>query len=346
MTATADRVGSALNRALHDLLGTRDRLVLLGEDIADPYGGAFGITRGLSTSFPDRVVSTPISEGAIAGMAGGMALSGDEVIVELMFGDFITLCFDPIVNFISKSVSMYGRRLRMPVVFRSPAGGNRGYGPTHSQSLQKHFLGIPNLALYELSPLHPPLPVFEAMLDSGNPAIFFEDKILYTQPGYGHGPSDDFFHVERLAGAGDWVLVGGYEPRPDWLVLAPGGLTRRALAAMRSALLEHEVLCHLLVPSRLYPLDLDPVLPLLAAAGRILVVEDSVAGGGWAAELTRQIHEQLWGKLREPVRVLQPPCEVIPAAPHLERQLLIQASTISRLLSGTPERGACYGSAT
>lgn len=337
MTAVADRVGSGLNRALHSLLGARGRLVLLGEDIADPYGGAFGITRGLSTRYPSQVISTPISEGAIAGMAGGFALCGDEVIVELMFGDFITLCFDPIVNFLSKSVSMYGRRLRVPVVLRSPVGGNRGYGPTHSQSLQKHFLGIPHLSLYELSPLHPALPVFETMLDSGEPAIFFEDKVLYTQPSHGHDQGDAFFDVERLGGANDWVWVGGYEPRPAWLVLAPGGLARRALAAMRSVLVEHEVLCHLLVPSRLFPLELEPALSLLAAAWRILIIEDGVAGGGWAVELARQIHDQLWGKLRWPVRVLQPPCQVIPAASHMERQLLVQESTISRVLCGASD---------
>ena len=78
-----------------------------------------------------------------------------------MFGDFITLAFDAIVNFISKSVTMYGQALHMPVIIRCPSGGNRGYGPTHSQNMHKHFLGIPNLSLYEMSPIHPVKPVLE-----------------------------------------------------------------------------------------------------------------------------------------------------------------------------------------
>ena len=85
------RVVDGLNRALHTLLAVHQQLVVLGEDIADPYGGAFGVTRGLSTAYPDRVLSTPISEGAIVGLAGGLALCGDWVVVEVMFGDFITL---------------------------------------------------------------------------------------------------------------------------------------------------------------------------------------------------------------------------------------------------------------
>lgn len=333
MTAT-DRVGDSLRSALHDLFGSRQDLLMLGEDIADPYGGAFGITRGLSTRFPDQVLSTPISEAAIAGMAGGLALAGDQVIVEIMFGDFITLCFDPIVNFLSKSVWMYGRLLRVPVVFRCPVGGNRGYGPTHSQNLQKHFLGVPHLGLYELSPLHPALPVFERMLEAGEPAIFFEDKVLYTQPRFGSDPADELFRSTRIGGSCDWIKAGGDGEHPDWIVLAPGGLVRRVLAAMRAVLIEKEVTCELLTPARLYPLDLEPVLPLIRDAGRVLVVEDGVAGGGWATEVAAVISERLWGAMRHPVRVLRPPCRVIPAAPHLERLVLIQESTICRALGG------------
>src|SRR5258708_11720429 len=93
-----------LNSALHELLKDDDRLYVLGEDIADPYGGAFKATRGLSTSYPSQVFSTPISEQAVMGIANGLALSGNRVVVELMFSDFVTLAFDQIVNFASKAV--------------------------------------------------------------------------------------------------------------------------------------------------------------------------------------------------------------------------------------------------
>ena len=148
MSAVAERVRENLNNALKLLLEQDERVFLLGEDVVDPYGGAFKVTRGLSSRFPGRVVSTPISEGAIAGVAGGLALSGSRPIAEVMFADFAGLCFDQLYNFASKSVAMYGRRQPMHMVMRCPVGGNRGYGPTHSQSPQKHFIGIPHLTVW------------------------------------------------------------------------------------------------------------------------------------------------------------------------------------------------------
>jgi pyruvate/2-oxoglutarate/acetoin dehydrogenase E1 component len=331
-----DRVGVALNEALHELFRGRPRLFLLGQDIADPYGGAFGITRGLSTGYPDRVLGTPISESATVGAAAGLALAGDEVIVEVMFGDFVTLCFDPIVNFLSKSVSMYGRRLPMRVLIRCPVGGRRGYGPTHSQSPQKHLLGVPHLALYELSPLHPVTPMLNGILDSGEPAVLFEDKVLYTQPRFGHQSTDALFQRTEPGGDCAWATVGtdGGTGDTEWAVIAPGGLVRRVLDAMTEAFLSDETGCRLFVPARLFPLDLAPVVPQLARAARILVVEDGPAGGGWAAEVALRLHELLWGRLRHPVTLLRPECAVIPAAPHLERRLLIQSADIGHVLAG------------
>ncbi|MGC4897474.1 alpha-ketoacid dehydrogenase subunit beta [Micromonospora sp. DT31] len=331
--ATAGRrVSAGLNHALHDLFADDDRLFLLGEDILDPSGGAFGVTRGLSTAFPRRVFGTPISEGGMTGVAAGLALCGDRAIVEVMFGDFITLCVDPLVNFISKSVSMYGRRLPMGVVVRCPVGGNRGYGPTHSQNPQKHLFGVPHLQLLELSPLHDPRRTLSRALASGEPAVFFEDKVLYTTPEYRAGRIDDCL---RLAPVDEsWMMVDAEAGPADWLVVAPGGLVPRLLPAMRTALVDDEVLSRAVVPDRLWPLDLDPVLPFIDDATRVLVVEDGVAGGGWAAEVARVVYERRWGRLRHPVRILQPPCAVIPAATHLERELLVQTETIYRVLAG------------
>src|SRR3954451_4162331 len=172
------RVAESINAALHDALADDPALYLLGEDVLDPYGGAFKVTRGLSTRFPRQVLTTPISEGGIVGVAGGLALAGDRAIVEIMFSDFVTLAFDQIVNFAAKSVSMYGRRVAMPVIVRCPTGGGRGYGPTHSKSLQKHFIGVPNLSVHEVSPFHHNDTVLTRLLAGGAPALLFEDKVL------------------------------------------------------------------------------------------------------------------------------------------------------------------------
>src|SRR5689334_22404670 len=103
------RVADALNAALGALLAEDPGLYLLGEDITDPYGGAFKVTRGLSTRHPDRVLGTPISEAALVGVANGLALAGDRAIVEIMFADFALLAFDQIVNVAAKSTAMFGR---------------------------------------------------------------------------------------------------------------------------------------------------------------------------------------------------------------------------------------------
>src|SRR5262249_31058390 len=145
---------------------------------------------------PDRVLSTPISEGAIVGVASGLALRGNRVIAEVMFGDFVGLCFDQLVNFATKSVTMYGTRLAVPLVVRCPVGGGRGYGPTHSQNLAKHFVGVPNLSLFELSPFHDNRSVFDRMLALGEPCMFFEDKGLYAERMHTAGVVDDIFRYE------------------------------------------------------------------------------------------------------------------------------------------------------
>jgi pyruvate dehydrogenase E1 component beta subunit len=330
--APGARVGHRLNQALHTLFAADERLFLLGQDIADPYGGAFGITRGLSSRYPGRVWSTPISEEATVGVAAGLALCGDRAVVEVMFGDFITLCVDPLINFAAKSVTMYGRRLPMSLVVRCPVGGNRGYGPTHSQNLQKHLIGVPDLTLYELTPFGDPVEVLRRMLDDRQPGVLFEDKSLYPAAGYDDGVVDDVFGYRFLDRAAGTVLVSADGADPDCVLVAPGGLTLRALSAMRRALLDHDVLSQLVVPTRLYPLDLDPILELAARAGRVVVAEDGVGGGNWGSELSRQLYERLWLRLSHPVRLVHAAPAVIPAAPHLERSALVQDSTIFEAL--------------
>ena len=115
----------ALNTSLHDVMAEDDRVYFLGEDILDPYGGAFKVTRGLSSSFPDRVITTPISEAGIVGVAGGMALRGLRPIVEIMFGDFFTLIADQLINHITKFRWMYNDQVNVPIVIRAPMGGRR-----------------------------------------------------------------------------------------------------------------------------------------------------------------------------------------------------------------------------
>ncbi|MER5770035.1 alpha-ketoacid dehydrogenase subunit beta [Streptomyces sp. NPDC001985] len=325
----APRVADNLNEALRARFATDPRLHLLGEDIADPYGGAFKITRGLSGAHPDRVLPAPLSEGAIVGVAAGLALAGDAAIAEIMFSDFTTLCFDQLVNFASKSVSMYGRRIPMRLLVRCPVGGNRGYGPTHSQSPQKHFIGVPHLSLFELSPFHDNHTVLDRIMEPAEPSVLFEDKSLYTRRMVAPGMVDDLFDHQPLEGPGDWARIGvAGEETYDCLLIAPGGMAHRCLGAMRELLLEDEISCRLLVPSRLYPLGTGPLLAEFTDGAPVVVAEEGVAGGTWGTEVAAVLHDRLWRRLSAPVRLVSSRPSVIPAAPHLEREVLVQQDTI------------------
>ncbi|NUV55685.1 transketolase [Streptomyces coelicolor] len=328
MTRPAPRLVEALNAALHRLFEERSSLHLLGEDVRDPYGGAFKVTRGLSTRHPDRVLSTPISEAGITGVAGGLALAGDQAIVEMMFGDFAALAFDQILNLISKSVTMYGDRVPMPVVVRCPVGGNRGYGPTHSQSIQKHFVGVPNLALYETSPFHDPYAQLAEGLDRG-PAMLFEDKVLYTRRMFRDGVVDEHHRYALRGGSTGWAHVSPMDgTAADVVLICPGGTTHRALDAAR-LLRARGIAAHVLVPARLYPPDLEPVLPLLADARLVAVAEESTEGGTWGAEIAARVHTRIWSHLRSPVLQLNSADSVVPTAPHLESRVLLGAERIA-----------------
>ncbi|MDW3847604.1 2-oxo acid dehydrogenase subunit E2 [Micromonospora sp. BRA006-A] len=324
----AERVSRNLNRALHALFAADERAWLLGEDVADPYGGAFKVTQGLSTAYPDRVLSTPLSENGITGVAGGLALCGDTVIVEIMFGDFAGLAFDPILNLITKSVAMYGERTPMRVVIRCPVGGGRGYGATHSQSPQKHFIGIPHLALYELSPLHDAADVLAAALRRDEPAMLFEDKVLYTRRRYVDGRVDDRLAFELRGADGNWARV--HDPDATGaptLVIAPGGVADRAIAAATRAA-ERGRPVEVLVPARLYPVDVDGLRDLLDGAHGVIVAEESTAGGTWGSEVAARLHAEAWPLLRGPVELVSSADRVIPSAPHLEQAVLLGTDAI------------------
>jgi pyruvate/2-oxoglutarate/acetoin dehydrogenase E1 component/pyruvate/2-oxoglutarate dehydrogenase complex dihydrolipoamide acyltransferase (E2) component len=327
---TSPRVAENLNHALHDLFGRDAGVYLLGEDVLDPYGGAFKISKGLSTNFPDRVITTPLSEGGILGVGNGLALCGNRVIVEIMFGDFLTLGFDQIMNFAAKSATMYGREIPIRLLVRCPVGGNRGYGPTHSQSLQKHLIGVPNLALYELSPFHDAADVLAQALDRGTPGVLFEDKVLYTQRMCLGDHVGDHLR-RRLIGPGlGWAHLFPYgrEAPCDLVIIAPGGVAHRAMAAADLLRELDDRAVHVITPAQLYPVDIEPVLPLLASAGRIVIVEESTAGGTWGAEVARLLSAHIWSSLTAPPILLNSADSIIPSAGHLERQVLLGSDEI------------------
>ncbi len=290
-----------LNSALHHAMQTNERVYLLGEDILDPYGGAFKVTRGLSTKFPERVLTTPVSEAAIVGLASGMALRGLRPVAEIMFGDFVTLIADQVVNHAAKFRWMYDDQVRVPIVIRAPMGGRRGYGPTHSQSLEKLFLGVPGLKVVAPNTLGDPGQLLEAAIADDGPVLFVEHKLLYPRPLLEPGQGDlADFTITSFSTAcvprgetpfTNYGLRFTFPHTPHLTIATYGYNFELARAAALGLLMEHEIFTELVVFSQLSPFDLAPLFSSLARTRKLLTVEEGTFTLGWGAEVAARAAE-------------------------------------------------------
>lgn len=321
MTTVLDSLNTALNQAL----ARDERVVLLGEDILDPYGGAFKVTRGLSQAYPGRVITTPISEAGIVGLASGMALRGLRPVAEIMFGDFLTLAADQLINHAAKFRFMYNDQVRVPLVVRTPMGGRRGYGPTHSQTLEKHFLGTPGLrALAPCALGDPGALLLQAILDDDDPVLFVENKLLYLLPVQQAATSHE---VEIVSG----VHPGGYAPAytlrvrgapPAKLTLiAYGYMVELARQAMLRLAYEDELFVELVAPTQLAPFELETLWESLGRTGRLVTLEEGTRDLGWGAEVAARAAEKFGSQLRATHRLAALSLPV-PASGPLEQAAL------------------------
>ena len=280
-----------LNHALHSAMENDKRVFMLGEDILDPYGGAFKVTRGLSTKFPERVFTTPISEAAIVGVASGMALRGLRPVVEIMFGDFLTLTADQLINHASKFRWMYNEAVRVPIVVRTPMGGRRGYGPTHSQSIEKLFLGIPGLKVVTPNTLGDPSELLLAAIADEDPVLFIEHKLLYTRPLLEPGIGDlADLSIDKQDGAYPTNILKPSE-KASLTIACYGYNFELARKAAIDLIYEHEVFAELVLFSQLSPFDISPLLASLGRTGRLLTVEEGGLSLGWGAEILARVAE-------------------------------------------------------
>jgi pyruvate/2-oxoglutarate/acetoin dehydrogenase E1 component len=287
MTTVLER----LNAALSQMMESDDRIYLLGEDILDPYGGAFKVVKGLSTRFPDRVLTTPISEAAITGIATGMALRGLRPVVEIMFGDFVTLIADQLINHAAKFRWIYNDQVRVPIVVRTPMGGRRGYGPTHSQSIEKLFLGVPGLRVLAPNTLSDPGALLKAAIDDDDPVLFVEHKLLYAcqilEPG--EGDLIDFT-VEKVTGDIPSSLVRTSENASLTMACYGYGFELARKAALE-LLYEHEVFLEILVYTQLCPYLNTDLLASLNRTRKLITIEEGGLTLGWGAEIVARAEE-------------------------------------------------------
>jgi 2-oxoisovalerate dehydrogenase E1 component len=284
-----ERVVQATRSALADALESHDDVILIGEDIESPYGGAFKCTEGLSDAFPGRVRNTPISEAAIAGLGNGLSLAGFTPVVEIMFGDFMTLATDQWINHAAKFHFMFNGKVSLPVVIRTPMGGKRGYASTHSQSIEKHFVGLPDTQVLCMHHRYSPALLYGALFETlDRPTLVVENKILYGQrcsseppPGFELLYSDDRFPTARLKPLTE----------PDLTLVAIGGMSQEAEQAVLTLFADEEIVADLFLPSQLYPFRADVLRESLERTRRLVVVEEGQGFAAMGSEILAQVAE-------------------------------------------------------
>lgn len=324
----------SINQSLHKLLASNPTIYLIGEDLLDPYGGAFKVSKGLSTAYPNQVISTPISEAGIVGFAIGLALCQCNPIVEIMFGDFITLCADQIINGATKFNWMYAGQIDVPMVIRTPMGGRRGYGPTHSQTLESLFLNVPGISIVAPSELHDPGLLLEATVTSTKqPVLFIENKALYPQI---IQKQFSEFVCEEIAIADPRYptkkLRVNTDQTTDLILIAYGGMAGFAVAAAKSLFFSYEIVVEVLVPSLIKPFPMEDIEHAVCRVGHVLVVDESPAVAGWASCLIAHLVKKNLPKLKA-VDFIGAKEHPIPASITQEHDALLQTDNIVDAIS-------------
>lgn len=289
-----------INNVLHDLMQRNLKICLLGEDLLDPYGGAFKISKGLSTKFPERVFSSPVSEAGLVGLANGMALRGLLPIVEIMFGDFTTLIIDQVVNHATKFKRMYGGKVECPIIIRAPMGGYRGYGPTHSQSLEKLFFGVNGLTVVASDPLHDQRLIWERIVGLRSPCFYIENKSLYGQklmPTIDNKMNDFYVESTKTYFPTLSLKMTPFDRPADVIILTYGGLVPMALKVAKSLFIEEEIVAKVIVPSQISPTPKNDLLKSLGACYKIVVLEEGTQRNGWGAEIAAFVSEEISEKV-------------------------------------------------
>jgi pyruvate/2-oxoglutarate/acetoin dehydrogenase E1 component len=287
----------AVARGIAQEMARDEDVVFLGEDIAKA-GGVFKATVGLLERFgPLRVRDTPISEQAILGAAMGAAMTGLKPIAEIMFADFIAVCFDYIANEMPKSRYMTNGQVKCPLVIRLGNGGGARFGAQHSQSVENWCMQIPGLKVVAPSSPIDVIGLMAAAVRDPDPVIFIEHKSLYSTKG--EVPDGEI--VDTLGSAR--IL----RPGSDCSVIALAMMVPRALAAAGQLQAEHGISCEVIDVRSLVPLDTQTILASVARTHRAFTVEENPRLLGWGAEIVSIIADESFYELDgPPVRITTP----------------------------------------
>ncbi|MBW2220861.1 MAG: dehydrogenase, partial [Deltaproteobacteria bacterium] len=290
-------VAQAINEAIAEEMENDNGVFLWGEDVS--LGGYFNVTEGLIDRFgKDRIIDTPISEYGIVGGAVGAAMTGMRPISEILFGDFLTCCMDPIVNQAAKLRYMTGGQVSIPLTIRTPLGSGIGMAAQHSQAMEKFFLGVPGLIVVAPSDSYTAKGLLKSAIRVNNPVIFFEHKLLYAESG-------KIPVGEYTLPIGKAVIRQKGEDVTIVTHLLGVGVSLEAANQLRNEGVNVEVidLC------TLYPMDNETILNSVKKTGRLVTVEEGPYTGGIGAEVVARCTTAGFSLLKSaPLRIAAPEC--------------------------------------
>ena len=297
----------AVARGIAQEMARDDRVLLIGEDVAEA-GGVFKTTEGLRERFgPRRVRDTPISEEAITGMIMGAAMNGLRPIGEIMFSDFLATCWDIVVNQIAKTRYMTGGQVELPLVLRSANGGGSRFGGQHSQSVENWAMAIPGLKVVAPSTPIDVVGLMAAAIRDPDPVVFLEHKALFATKG--EVPDGELVDV---LGRATTVRQG-----TDATIVALAAMVPKAIEAA-DILGREGINAEVIDPRTLVPLDVTTIATSVAKTGRLFTVEENPRLCGWGAEIASIVAEECFWDLDGPIVRVTTPHIPLPAADAIE----------------------------
>jgi pyruvate dehydrogenase E1 component beta subunit len=298
---------AAINEALHIALASDDRIFIAGEDIA-VYGGQLRCSYGLRDHFgEERVRDTPISEGAIVGLAVGSSMIGWRPIVELSYIDFISVAFDQILNQAAKLRYMYGGTVSLPMVIRTQCGAGLGNGAQHSQSLEAILAHIPGIRVLMPSNAYDAKGLLLRAIRDNNPVVFIEHKVLYKQK----------CEVPEEPYECDYTCLVKREGA-DVSIIAYSAMVQQALKAAE-ALASEGISSEVIDVRALEPFDIDTLVRSVQKTGRAVIVHEACRKGGFGAEIAAALQELAFEYLKKPIKRIGAPFVPVPFGPNLEK---------------------------
>ena len=306
----------AINEALSQEMERDQSVIVMGEDNAggagspgeeDAWGGVLGVTKGLYHKFPGRVLDTPISESAFVGAAIGAATAGQRPVAELMFIDFMGVCFDQIFNQAAKFRYMFGGNARTPVVIRTMYGAGLRAAAQHSQCLYPIFTHIPGLKVVVPSNPYEAKGLLIQSIRDDDPVIFCEHKALYDTTG--EVPEDSYtipFGEANVVRDGD-----------DVTIVAIGRMVSIAEEAARE-LAATGIEAEIIDPRTTSPLDTETILESVEGTGRLVVVDEASPRCNLATDISSLVAKEAFGSLLAPIEMVTPPHTPVPFSDALE----------------------------